>query len=158
MKEKNNALLFDIAKVIFFTSLGAWILGVTFVHYMLFILTLSNIFLLLLVVKNKDRSDVLSSLDSQSDGQASRTYDSSGKVVGTKYTEQIENGYWVSIITDDEWNLKAEHIRTFANIEKHEHDRDMSEHAYNKDAVWGNKYYKKSEGLRFAEKMKRKKL
>ena len=156
MKKAYKGLLSDIVKAIFFSALGAWFLGVSFVHYMLFVLTLSNIFLLMLVAKSKDRSDSLLSLENQSDGQVSRLYDSSGKVVGTKYTEQIEKGYWVSVITDDEWNLKAEHLRTFANTEKHKNDRDSLEHKYNKDVVWGEKYYKKGDGLRFADKMKKK--
>jgi hypothetical protein len=157
MKNEKYEVLIDIFKVVFFTALLAWFIGVSFVHYMLFALTISNIFLMMLVTKNKGRSDILSSLESESDGKVSRVYDSSGKVIGTKYTEQIENGYWVSVITDAEWNLTAEHIRTFANSEKHKNNRDSLEHKYNKDIVWGAKYYKKTDGLRFAEKMRNRK-
>ena len=147
MNKASYEILVAILKIILPTALTAWLLGISFVHYMLFALTVSNIFLLLIVVANKN----------QSDGQVTKIYNSRGKVIGTKYTEQIESGYWVCIITDDEWNLKAEHIRTFENNKKHKNDRDALEHEYNKDVVWGEKYYKKSDGLRFAEKMKRRK-
>jgi len=140
-------MLISILRFILPTALCAWLLGISFVNYMLFALTVSNIFLLIIVVANKY----------QSDGQVSRIYDSNGNVIGTKYTENIENGYWVSIITDEEMNLKTEHIRTFSNTEKHKNDRESLEHKYNKDVVWGENYKKRWGGMRFAEKMKKKK-
>ena len=157
MNRASNEILFSILKFISLTALAAWLLGISFVHYMLFVLTTSNIFLLMLVVGNKERSDFLPLAKNQSDGQVSRIYDSNGNVIGTKYTENIENGYWVSIITDEEMNLKTEHIRTFSNTEKHKNDRESLEHKYNKDVVWGENYKKRWGGMRFAEKMKKKK-
>ncbi len=157
MNRSSYEMLIAIVKVVLPTALVAWILGISFIHYMLFTLTLSNIYLLTLVVSNKDGSNILPSVGNQSDGQVSRIYDSSGNVISTKYTEHIENGYWVSIVTDEEWNLKAEHIRTFANTEKHQNDRDSLEHKYNKDVVWGENYKKRWGGLRFAEKMRKRK-
>ena len=151
----DDGMLLDFAKLLFPTALGAWIIGISLVHYMIFVLSVSNILLMVLFDKNKKRIDTNSNI--LSDGQVARLYNSNGNVVGTRYTEQIENGYWVSVLTDDEWNLRAEHIRTFANIEKNKSDRDSSEHKYNKEVVWGEKYYKKGNALRFAEKMRKRK-
>jgi len=47
----------------------------------------------------------------------SRTYDQDGNLVATSYCYEIEEGHWVKIKTNKEFDAFSEHIRTDANRE-----------------------------------------
>ena len=108
----------------------SWIFDLIPLNFVIAFLVFSNFILVL-------QSNKFENLDVSMNGRFSRTYNQYGDVVNTRWIEVIEDGYWVTIITDKEMNLYAEHTRTTENAEKHKDDRDQQETDYNKSVVWG---------------------
>lgn len=119
--------LFAIAMVFILVT---WFLELIPLHFVIFLLVVSNVFLILQT--NKIETNVVSR-----NYRFSRTYNQFGEVVGTRWTEVVEEGYWVTVVTDKDMNLYAEHTRSDENAEKHRDDRDKQESHYNKSVVWG---------------------
>lgn len=119
--------LFAIAMI---CILVTWFLELVPLNFVIFLLVVSNVFLILQTKK-------IETTDVSKNDRFSRTYNQYGDVVGTRWIEVIEDGYWVTIITDNEMNLYAEHTRTAANAERHRDDREKQESDYNKSVVWG---------------------
>jgi hypothetical protein len=119
--------LFAIAMVFILVT---WFLELIPLNFVIFLLVVSNVFLMLQT--NKIETTAVSR-----NYRFSRTYNQFGEVVRTRWTEVVEDGYWVTIVTDKDMNLYAEHTRSDENAEKHKDDRDKQESDYNKSVVWG---------------------
>ena len=80
-----------------------------------------------------------------------RIYNRRGIEVQNRWTEEIEDGYWVTIVTDPNKHevVFAEHTRTDANITKNKSKCTEQEHAYNFSSVWGESY----EGAKVSAKL-----
>ena len=113
-----------------FCILVTWFLELVPLNFVIFLLVVSNVFLILQI--NKIETTAVSR-----NYRFSRTYNQFGEVVGTRWTEVVEDGYWVTVVTDKDMNLYAEHARSDENAEKHRDDRNKQESDYNKSVVWG---------------------
>ena len=71
-----------------------------------------------------------------------RIYNEKGIEVQNRFTEAIEDGYWVTVVTDpiNHKVVFAEHTRTDANTIKNKGKCTEQEHAYNSGTVWGEVY------------------
>ena len=90
-------------------------------------------------------SDQVKKLNEQNSRQyrITRIYDEKGEEVENRWTNEVEDGYWITIITDPIQNKIpfAEHTRTDQNINKHGRENcQKQEHSYNNNNVWGENY------------------
>lgn len=123
-------MLSNLIAIAMMCILVTWFLELVPLNFVIILLVVSNVFLILQTKK-------IETTDVSKNDRFSRTYNQYGDVVGTRWIEVIEDGYWVTIITDNEMNLYAEHTRTAANAERHRDDREKQESDYNKSVVWG---------------------
>jgi hypothetical protein len=125
-----NSMLANLIAIAMICILVTWFLELVPLNFVIFLLVVSNAFLILQT--NKIETTAVSR-----NYRFSRTYNQFGEIVGTRWTEVVEDGYWVTIVTDKDMNLYAEHTRSDENAEKHRDDRDKQESDYNKSVVWG---------------------
>ena len=125
-----NSMLAKLIAIAMMCILVTWLLDLVPLNFVIFLLVVSNAVLILQT--NKIEKTAVSR-----NYRFSRTYNQFGEVVGTRWTEVVEDGYWVTIVTDKDMNLYAEHTRSDENAEKHRDDRDKQESDYNKSVVWG---------------------
>ena len=125
-----NSMLAKLIAIAMMCILVTWLLDLVPLNFVIFLLVVSNVVLILQT--NKIEKTAVSR-----NYRFSRTYNQFGEVVGTRWTEVVEDGYWVTIVTDKDMNLYAEHTRSDENAEKHRDDRDKQESDYNKSVVWG---------------------
>jgi hypothetical protein len=125
-----NSMLSNLFTIAMMCILVTWLLDLIPLNFVILLLVVSNVVLILQT--NKIETTALSR-----NYRFSRTYNQFGEVVGTRWTEVVEDGYWVTVVTDQDMNLYAEHTRSDENAEKHRVDRDKQESDYNKSVVWG---------------------
>ena len=70
----------------------------------------------------------------------SRTYNQQGEIVATSWTDVLSDGYWVTIKTDAESNIFAEHSRTDEKSQGGNSGRWVAEEKYNREEVYGKSY------------------
>lgn len=123
-------MLAKVIVIVMMCTLGTWFLDLVSLNFVIFLLVVSNVVLILETTK-------IAPTNASRNYRFSRTYNQFGEIVGTRWTEVVEDGYWVTVVTDKDMNLYAEHTRSDENAEKHRDDRDKQESDYNKSVVWG---------------------
>ncbi len=127
---KNNSIPSNLFAIAMMCILATWFLDLIPLNFVIFFLVISNVFLIL-------QTNKIVPTTASRNYRFSRTYNQFGEIVGTRWTEVVEDGYWVTVVTDKDMNLYAEHTRSDENAEIHRDDRDKQESDYNKSVVWG---------------------
>ena len=142
--------------IVFATIVVSSLLNISIWKSTTFALVLFCLFLLKILFLQIDRinklSDNINTIKNSKQYRLTRTYNEKGEELQNRFTEVVEEGYWVTVVT----NIKnfqithAEHTRTDENINKNGRENcQKQEHSYNYNMIWGKDY----EGDKIGEKI-----
>lgn len=105
------------------------------------------LFAICIIVMNR-----LKKIENSRQYRLTRIYNINGEEVQNRWVNEVEDGYWVTVVTDvKNFDISyVEHTRTDENINKNGRENCVKkEHSYNFNNVWGDKY----KGGKFGEKI-----
>lgn len=141
-------------------SIGALLVLLTWVFGLSFWKSISIVLLAvvgLLLFVTSALIDRLEKIEKSRDNRITRIYNRHGQEVLNRWTEQLEEGHWVTITFDviNHEVLYAEHTRTDENTNSLGREPCIQqEHEYNKSSVWGNRYKRARPGFKLRSPLK----